>query len=232
MLVATSSARTPAALTRAAHPAGAFSHNLYVMATLPTEWGLCGIVWKTHESETRPDFTTTPDQALLCRLHTPRLSLGLLRQDIRQHYPDCGEVFPNDHGSFHPDTVPNWFHQLARFLQDYYRASLRRWTQPQFTDHWAFWQPRLDWSQLTAFQRRVLEIVAAIPSGSSMTYGQVARAIGQPAASRAVGAAIGRNPWPVLIPCHRVLGSSGHLTGFSAPGGIHTKRRMLEMEAL
>ena len=64
-----------------------------------------------------------------------------------------------------------------------------------------------------------------------MTYGQVAKAIGKPAASRAVGAAIGNNPWPVLVPCHRVIGSTGKLTGFSAPGGIETKRRMLALEA-
>ena len=62
------------------------------------------------------------------------------------------------------------------------------------------------------------------------SYGEVARAIGDPAAARAVGAALQANPVPIVVPCHRVLSASGDLHGFSAPGGIATKRRMLEIE--
>jgi methylated-DNA-[protein]-cysteine S-methyltransferase len=63
-----------------------------------------------------------------------------------------------------------------------------------------------------------------------LTYGEVAKKVGKPKASRAVGAAVGANPWPVLVPCHRVVGTGGRMTGFSAPGGVAAKRRMLAME--
>jgi methylated-DNA-[protein]-cysteine S-methyltransferase len=118
----------------------------------------------------------------------------------------------------------------VRYLQQYYSSNLHGLTQRQFVDHWTFWSPRLDWSGVTAFQRRVLELVAGIPCGCKRTYGQVARALGNPAASRAVGAALRRNPWPVLVPCHRVVGSTGSMTGFTAPGGVKAKRRMLDLE--
>ena len=69
------------------------------------------------------------------------------------------------------------------------------------------------------------------PRGLTLTYGQqVAASIGKPSASRAVGGAVGSNPWPVLVPCHRVMGSTGKLTGFSAPGGVSAKQRMLDLE--
>jgi methylated-DNA-[protein]-cysteine S-methyltransferase len=84
--------------------------------------------------------------------------------------------------------------------------------------------------QLTAFQQQVLEAVAAIPCGSVLTYTQVAAQVGRPRAARAVGAALGANPWPVLVPCHRVVGAAGQLVGFSAPGGVATKARMLQQE--
>lgn len=80
----------------------------------------------------------------------------------------------------------------------------------------------------TPFQQRVWSIVRAIARGEVRTYAQVARQAGSPAAARAVGQAMARNPWPVVVPCHRVLGSDGRLTGFG--GGLEMKRRMLDME--
>ena len=66
--------------------------------------------------------------------------------------------------------------------------------------------------------------------GKTTTYGAIARDLGDVGASRAVGAALGANPTPIIVPCHRVLAADGSLRGFSAPGGITTKRRMLEIE--
>ena len=80
----------------------------------------------------------------------------------------------------------------------------------------------------TSFTRRVYETVAAIPAGRIRTYGDIARQLGRPGAARAVGRAMATNPFPVVIPCHRVVGSSGSLTGFA--GGIEMKASMLEME--
>lgn len=84
---------------------------------------------------------------------------------------------------------------------------------------------------LTAFQSRVIEIVQSIPPGQTMTYGQVAALAGSPGAARAVGQVMATNPVPLVIPCHRVVGSSGQLGGFSAPGGIATKQTLLTQEA-
>lgn len=80
------------------------------------------------------------------------------------------------------------------------------------------------------FDQRVWAETRRIPPGDTRTYGQVARALGDVALSRDVGQALGRNPVPLIVPCHRVLASDGALHGFSAPGGIETKRRLLRIE--
>jgi methylated-DNA-[protein]-cysteine S-methyltransferase len=88
----------------------------------------------------------------------------------------------------------------------------------------------LDWSEMTVFQADVLRLTLAIEYGEVRAYGELANALGKPAASRAVGGALARNPLPLFIPCHRVVASSGALTGYSATGGIATKARLLELE--
>jgi methylated-DNA-[protein]-cysteine S-methyltransferase len=88
----------------------------------------------------------------------------------------------------------------------------------------------LDERRLDAFRRRVYAATREIAAGSTASYGEVARAIGEPRAAREVGVALARNPFPIIVPCHRVLAADGALHGFSAPGGIATKRRMLEIE--
>jgi methylated-DNA-[protein]-cysteine S-methyltransferase len=82
--------------------------------------------------------------------------------------------------------------------------------------------------QGTDFQQRVWQALRAIPYGETISYGELARRIGRPSASRAVGAANGRNPLPVVVPCHRVIGSTGALTGFG--GGLHLKAGLLALE--
>jgi methylated-DNA-[protein]-cysteine S-methyltransferase len=81
----------------------------------------------------------------------------------------------------------------------------------------------------TPFQKRVWSQLERIPFGSTVSYGELARRLGEPSASRAVGAANGANPIPIVIPCHRVVGSDGKLTGFG--GGLAVKARLLELEA-
>jgi methylated-DNA-[protein]-cysteine S-methyltransferase len=80
----------------------------------------------------------------------------------------------------------------------------------------------------TDFQRAVWKALKAIPYGELRSYAEIARAIGKPRAVRAVGAANGRNPLPIVVPCHRVVGSDGSLTGFA--GGLEIKRRLLVLE--
>jgi methylated-DNA-[protein]-cysteine S-methyltransferase len=89
---------------------------------------------------------------------------------------------------------------------------------------------RLDLLATTNFEDAVYAAARRIPCGEVRTYGEIAQEIGEPGAARAVGAALGRNPVPIIIPCHRVLGSHGKSGGFSAPGGTATKFRMLEIE--
>jgi methylated-DNA-[protein]-cysteine S-methyltransferase len=88
----------------------------------------------------------------------------------------------------------------------------------------------LDAKALDAFRREVYAATREIAPGTTSTYGEIARAVGRPDAARDVGAALARNPFPIVVPCHRVVAASGALTGFSAPGGLATKRRMLELE--
>lgn len=89
---------------------------------------------------------------------------------------------------------------------------------------------RLDLDSVTSFPRRVYEHARAIPAGETRTYGEIARALGNPSLAREVGQALARNPFPLVVPCHRVLAANGRSGGFSAPGGVSTKLRLLEIE--
>lgn len=89
----------------------------------------------------------------------------------------------------------------------------------------------LDPPPMSSFAAAVLNETAHILYGQTETYGQIAQHIGRPAAARAVGQALGANPLAILIPCHRVLASDGSLGGYSAPGGVAVKQRLLSLEA-
>ena len=84
--------------------------------------------------------------------------------------------------------------------------------------------------QGSAFERNVWQAARRIPCGEVRSYGDIAREIGAPGAAQAVGLALGRNPVPIVVPCHRVLAADGRSGGFSAPGGVATKFRILEIE--
>lgn len=90
----------------------------------------------------------------------------------------------------------------------------------------------VDRSGFTPFQSAVYEEVARIPYGMLRSYGDVAAQIGRQRAARGVGSAMARNPLPVIIPCHRVVGASGAMTGYSAPGGVMSKQWLLRMEGI
>ena len=90
----------------------------------------------------------------------------------------------------------------------------------------------MDWSSLTEFQQKVLRAAAQIPYGSVDTYGGLARKIGSPRSARAVGNALAQNPFPLLIPCHRIIKGDGSIGGFSAGDGISLKNKLLNMEML
>ena len=90
----------------------------------------------------------------------------------------------------------------------------------------------LDMERVPAFHRRVYEVARTISCGATLTYGEIAKRLAVPAEAREVGEAMGRNPFPIIVPCHRVLAAGGKLGGFSAPGGSQAKLRMLALEGL
>ncbi len=106
--------------------------------------------------------------------------------------------------------------QTARQLDSYFAGELRYFDLPLRPEG-------------TPFQLRVWEELRRIPYGETRSYREVARAIGSPEAVRAVGAANGQNPIPIVVPCHRVIGANGKLTGFG--GGLDVKRLLLDLEA-
>ena len=88
----------------------------------------------------------------------------------------------------------------------------------------------LDLTGVPAFHVKVYDVARAILPGETLTYGEVARRVGEPGGAQAVGQALGRNPFPIIVPCHRVLAAGGRTGGFSADGGVETKFRLLTIE--
>jgi len=88
----------------------------------------------------------------------------------------------------------------------------------------------LDIERVSAFNAQVYEIARRIPAGETLTYGEIATRLGDRLLARDVGAALGQNPWPIVVPCHRVTAAGGKLGGFSARGGARTKLRLLAIE--
>lgn len=88
----------------------------------------------------------------------------------------------------------------------------------------------IDLGRVPEFNARVYEIARAIPPGETLTYGEIAVKLGDRLLARDVGAALGKNPWPIVVPCHRVTAAGGKLGGFSARGGVNTKVKLLAIE--
>ncbi|HNP37772.1 MAG TPA: methylated-DNA--[protein]-cysteine S-methyltransferase [Woeseiaceae bacterium] len=125
-------------------------------------------------------------------------------------------------GAMRRDPAPNWIYNEQPFaaaasqLDEYFAGKRKRFDLPLKLDG-------------TEFQLQVLQALQQIPYGETRSYRDVAENIGRPKATRAVGAANGRNPIPIVVPCHRVIGAGGALTGFG--GGLDTKEKLLRLEA-
>ena len=129
--------------------------------------------------------------------------------------------FPEGKGKINPP--PDWLRDEKRFMN----------TESQLSQYFDGRRQSFDLKLApsgTAFQLAVLDALQTIPFGETRSYLDIARQIGRPTAVRAVGAANGRNPLPIVIPCHRVIGSDGSLTGFG--GGLETKRYLLQLEGI
>lgn len=128
--------------------------------------------------------------------------------DGQAHLPDLAG-FATDHK--HPVI-----HAAIQQLTTYFAGQRRTFDLPLYT------------ASGTAFQQAVWQALMGIPSGATCSYGALARQIGKPAAVRAVGAAVGRNPLSIIVPCHRVIGTNGSLTGYA--GGLTRKTALLQLE--
>jgi methylated-DNA-[protein]-cysteine S-methyltransferase len=114
--------------------------------------------------------------------------------------------------------APGKLDDVRRELDEYFEGRRRDFDVP------------IDWSLASEFARRILKATAAIPFGQVSTYGKVAAQAGNAKASRAAGRALGANPIPIVVPCHRVVGSTGQLTGYT--GGLHRKVALLAIEGV
>lgn len=142
----------------------------------------------------------------LYRVTLPMSTLEEARRYLQTYHPQVEEE-----DSPHPILGP-----VATLLQRYFQGDRVHFDVP------------LAFEGLTPFQTQVLSLTREIPYGHTLTYGELARELGKPGASRAVGQALARNPWPIVVPCHRVVGRNGKLTGFG--GGLSMKERLLRLE--
>lgn len=151
-----------------------------------------------------------------CYLDTPIGELLLAGDD------DALSLIGFPKGSMRREPEPDWIFNEQRLanacqqLREYFAGERREFDLSLQLDG-------------TEFQVSVLEALQEIPYGETTSYGEIAKRIGRPKAVRAVGAANGRNPIPIVVPCHRVIGSTGDLTGFG--GGLDTKEALLRLEA-
>ena len=115
---------------------------------------------------------------------------------------------------------PAWVQQIIARVQQHFAGKLQ-----DFSD------ATIDWSRVNAFRQAVYRQAQTVKPGFESTYGRIADALGLgPEGAREVGVALATNPWPLLVPCHRVVSTNGKMTGFSAPGGVRTKTRLLALE--
>lgn len=137
----------------------------------------------------------------------------------------CGVWFEGQRHGPSEERMQSWttrashslLQETQRQLRAYFAGELRRFDLP------------LDLSAGTAFQQSVWQALLSIPSGASQSYGDLARQLAKPKAVRAVGAAVGRNPVSIIVPCHRILGAGGQLTGYA--GGLWRKEALLRLES-
>ena len=169
-------------------------------ALFDTALGTCGIAWKS---------------TALTGVQLPEADAAATRRRMIRRFPHLREIRPE---CAPPPFVQSAIEDIAALLRGEPNA-------PRDLSDIA-----LDWTGVPPFNRRVLELARTIGPGQTLTYGEVATRLGEPGAARAVGQALGHNPFAPVVPCHRVLAAGSASGGFSANGGVSTKLRMLLAE--
>lgn len=144
----------------------------------------------------------------LVGVHLPEPDPQTARRSFLRRFPDAAEAAP-------PPA-------LTKTIEDI--AALLRGEKPDLLD------APLDLARTPEFHARVYEIARAIPPGETLTYGEIAVMLGDRLLAREVGQALGKNPWPIVVPCHRITAAGGKPGGFSARGGVNTKLKLLAIE--
>lgn len=142
------------------------------------------------------------------RIRLPEASDAAMRRQLARDLPGVAEAEP-------PPVIAAAIARIVQHLRG----------EPAALDAIA-----LDMDAVPAFYREVYDVARRIPSGQTQSYGAIAGALGKPGAARAIGQAMGKNPFPIVVPCHRVLAARQATGGFSAPGGVATKARLLAVE--
>lgn len=147
-------------------------------------------------------------EAGLAAAHLPDATPEIARQSFLRRFPDAQEGEPP---AYVRDAI----------------ARIRALMAGEAAD---LTQVPIEIGRVSEFNARVYEIARAVPPGQTITYGQIAEQMGDKLLARDVGAALGQNPWPIVVPCHRVTAANGKLGGFSARGGVNTKVKLLAIE--
>jgi len=156
-------------------------------------------------------------------VRSPIGPLGLVARDGNL----AGIFFGAEPGTFPFQVERTWGKAGAQSAAPF--AEVKRQLEEYFAGKRLVFKIPLDLDQGTAFQRRVWKALLEIPYGRTLSYKEVAHAIGQPSAVRAVGSANGSNPLPIVVPCHRVVASDGTMGGYG--GGLHVKKHLLQLES-
>jgi O-6-methylguanine DNA methyltransferase len=165
-----------------------------------TPIGACGIAW--HQA------ADSNSQAAVTHVQLPEATPQATESRI------AGKS-----GASQPGAPPQ---EIAEVIE-----KIRKHLQGEVQD---FRNVGLDLQNVGPFFREIYEATRKIPAGQTRTYGEIAKAVGQPAAAQEVGQAMAKNPVPIIVPCHRVAAAGGKLGGFSAPGGLATKAKLLAIE--
>lgn len=174
-----------------------------------TAFGPCGLAW---------------NGAGVCAVAFPEADAKKVRAQLLRKAPRARRRANHELAAFAADAVETDAppEEVARIAQDITALFAGDLRDLIYAD--------LDMSGLSDFDRTVYGLTLEIGPGETKTYGELARAMGDITLSRRIGQSLGRNPFPIIVPCHRVVGAGGAMTGFSAPGGAESKRRLLKIE--
>jgi len=182
----------------------ASAHDTRALAEQAAHEQLLDVAYTTLDSPVGPVLVAATRRGLV------RISFGALFDEESVLADLCARVSPR------VIEAPSYFDAVRHELEEYFHGRRTRFDLP------------LDWSLTGGFGRRVLERTARIPYGEVSTYKEVAAAVGSPRGARAAGNALGANPIPIVVPCHRVLHSGGGLGGYG--GGLERKEFLLKLE--